>query len=89
MEFDRTLLTDNHLIAVVNCIERNGYAVDDFEFSTQRNHGYSEGKLDPKAIVYVFCISTGIEMNYVLGDEQDFSIAFCDDLKQGIYDTRK
>ncbi len=86
MDFDRTLLTDNYLIAVVKCIENYGYNAGDFEFSTQRTHGYKKGALDPKAIVYVCRISTGIEMNYVLGEESDFSNQFCDDLKSGVFD---
>ena len=86
MEFDRTLLTNNYLVAVINCIENHGYSIDDFEFSTQRTHSYTKGNLDPKAIVYVFRISTGIEMNYVLGEELDFSNQFCEDLSKGVFD---
>ena len=87
MDFDRTLLTDNYLIAVVGCIETNGYDVDDFEFSTQRTHSYKEGVLDPKAIVYVCRISTGVEMTYILGDDPGFSDQFCDNLKSGVFDN--
>ena len=86
MEFDRTLLTENYLVAVINCIENHGYDVADFEFSTQRTHSYTKGVLDPKAIVYVCRISTGIEMNYVLGEGPDFSGLFCDDLIKGTFD---
>ena len=86
MEFDRTLLTENYLVAVIKCIEHHGYELDDFEFSTQRTHGYTKGILDPKAIVYVLRISTGIEMNYVLGEESNFSNSFCNDLISGVFD---
>ena len=48
MEFDRTLLTENHLIKVITCIEKHGYEVDDFEFSTQRLHGYKKAYLIQK-----------------------------------------
>ena len=87
MDFDRTLLTDNYLIAVVNCIENHGYEIEDFEFSTQRTHSYKKGVLDPKAIVYVCRISTGVEMNYVLGEDCDFSNEFCMDLNKGLFDS--
>ena len=49
MEFDRTLLHEKHLISVVTCIEKLGYEVDDFEFSTQRTQSYKHGNLDRKA----------------------------------------
>ena len=86
MEFDRTLLTDNYLVDVIECIEKYGYNLEDFEFSTQRTLAYKKGKIDPKAIVYAFRISTGIEMNYVLGEDPGFSIQFCNDLKSGTFD---
>lgn len=83
MEFDRTLLTTNYLVAVIECIEDQGYNLEDFEFSTQRTLGYKKGKIDPKAIVYACRISTGIEISYVLGEGPDFSNQFCDDLAEG------
>ena len=86
MEFDRTLLTDNYLIAVITCIEKHGYSVEDFEFSTQRTQGYKKGVLNPKAIVYASRISTGIEISYVLGEKENFSKDFCNDLKSGFYE---
>ena len=88
MEFDRTLLTENHLIKVITCIEKHGYEVDDFEFSTQRLHGYRKGMFDPKAVVYACRVSTRIEKSYVLGDEPDFSVSFCDDLLSGVYNKQ-
>ncbi len=86
MEFDRTLLTDNYLIAVITCIEKHGYTVEDFEFSTQRTQGYKKGILDPKAIVYASRISTGIEKSYVLGENENFSRDFCNDLASGFFE---
>ncbi len=87
MEFDRTLLTDNYLVAVIECIESQGHSIDDFEFSTQRTHGYTKGALDPKAIVYVCRLSSGVEMSYVLGQDPDFSSQFCKDLQEGMFDA--
>ena len=86
MEFDRTLLTDNYLIAIVTCIEKHGYSVEDFEFSTQRTRSYKQGILDPKAVVYASRISTGIEKSYVLEDKVKFSDAFCSDLTSGFFE---
>ena len=86
MEFDRTLLTEKYLINVIKCIEDQELELDDFEFSTQRTNSYIQGKLDPKAVVYVCRLSTGIEMTYLLSDDQDFSNVFCQDLKMGVYD---
>ena len=86
MEFDRTLLTDNYLIDVITCIEKHGHSVEDFEFSTQRTQGYKKGVLSPKAIVYASRISTGIEKSYVLGENENFSRDFCNDLKSGFYE---
>ena len=86
MEFDRTLLTENYLIAVIECVEDNGYTIENFEFSTQRTKSYSKGKLDPKAVVYALHINTGIEKSYILGDKPDFANLFCEDLKAGIFD---
>ena len=86
MEFDRTLLTDNYLVAVIQCIEKYGLDLDDFEFSTQRTESYKQGIYDPKAVVYATRISTGIEVSYVLGDKPDFSTAICDDLRSGLFE---
>jgi len=86
MEFDRTLLNENHLISVVTCIEKLGYEVDDFEFSSQRSHGYTKGVMDPKAVVYVCRCSTRIEKNYILNGDYKFSTAFCTDLESGEFD---
>lgn len=86
MEFDRTLLTENYLVAVIQCIEKYGYNLDDFEFSTQRTQSYKQGILDPKAVVYASRISSGIEISYVIGDKPDFSTAFCADLKSGLFE---
>ena len=87
MDFDRTLLTENHLINVTTCIEKLGYEVDDFEFSTQRSHGYKQGFFDPKAVVYICRVSTRIEKSYILRDEPNFSALFCNDLKAGVYNN--
>ena len=86
MEFDRTLLTDNYLIIVVTCIEKHGYTVEDFEFSTQRTQGYKKGILDPKDVVYASRISSGIEKSYVLDENEDFSKQFCSDLDSGFFE---
>ncbi len=86
MEFDRTLLTDNYLVAVITCIEEHGYTVDDFEFSTQRTQGYKKGVLDPKDVVYASRISAGIEKSYILGENADFSKAFCNDIASGLFE---
>jgi len=86
MEFDRTLLTENYLIAVISCIEEHGHTVEDFEFTTQRTQGYKKGVLDPKNIVYVGRISSGVEKSYVLGEDASFSDDFCDDLKSGFFE---
>ena len=86
MEFDRTLLTERYLINVVKCIEDQGLDLDDFEFSTQRTNSYEKGILNPKAVVYVCRLSTGIEMTYLLSEELNFSDTFCQDLKMGVYD---
>jgi len=86
MDFDRTLLTDNFLIAIVTCIEKHGYSIDDFEFSTQRTLSYKQGMLDPKAVVYASRISTGVEKSYILEDKVNFSDAFCADLTSGFFE---
>ena len=52
MEFDRTLLTNNYSIAVVNCIEKHVYELEGFEFLTQRTQGYKKGILNPKDVNY-------------------------------------
>ncbi|QMU60877.1 MAG: hypothetical protein GKR92_03875 [Gammaproteobacteria bacterium] len=85
MDFDRTLLTDNFLIAIITCIEEHGYNVDDFEFSTQRTQSYKQGILDPTAVVYASRISTGVEKSYVLEGQVKFSDAFCADLTTGFF----
>lgn len=86
MEFDRTLLTKNHLIDVISCIEKHGYDLEDFEFSTQRTQSYKQGILDPKAVIYAYRISTGIEISYIFGDDPNFSTAFADDLRAGFFE---
>ncbi len=86
MDFDRTLLTDNFLIAVVDCIEQHGYELEDFEFSTQRTQGYKKGILNPKDIVYASRISTGVEKSYILDENTNFSNEFCDDLQSGFFE---
>ena len=58
MEFDRTLLTEKYLIEVIKCIEAHNVELDDFEFSTQRTKSYQQGKLDSKAVIYIYCVST-------------------------------
>ena len=85
-EFDRTLLTENHLISVITSIEKHGYDLDDFKFYTQRTRSYKLGILDPKAVVYAYRISVGIEISYIVGDDPDFSKAFADDLKAGFFE---
>jgi len=87
MEFDQTLLTQRYLIDVITCIEKHGYDVEDFEFSTQRTNSYKQGNLDPKAIVYAHRVSTGVEISYILGDYPDFSTEFCDDLQAGLFEN--
>lgn len=86
MKFDRTLLNDKHLIDIITYIKKHGYDLKDFEFSTQRTHSYKQGTLNPKAVIYVSRISTGVEISYVLGNDPDFSMAFWDDLKAGIFE---
>ena len=86
MEFDRTLLTDNYLINVITCIEKNGLDVEDFEFYTQRTNSYKQGYLDPKAIVYAHRVSTGVEISYILDEGCDFSAVFADDLQAGLFE---
>lgn len=86
MDFDRTLLTDNFLIAIITCIEKHGFSIDDFEFSTQRTQGYKQGILDPKAVVYALRISTGVEKSYVLEGQVKFSDEFCADLTSGFFE---
>lgn len=87
LEFDRTLLTENHLYDVIMSIEKHGFDLDDFEFYTQRTHSYKKGTLDPKAVIYIHRISTGIEISYIVGEEPKFSAAFADDLKSGFYEN--
>ncbi len=89
MSFDLNLLTENYILKVVRCMERHGYDVDDFEFSTQRIHGFIESKFEPKAIVYVYRVSTKTEKSYVLGEEPDFDVLFCADLENNVYDINK
>ncbi|MEM7401697.1 MAG: hypothetical protein AAF304_07090 [Pseudomonadota bacterium] len=67
-------------------MEKNGYDIKDFEISTERVQGYTKGKLSPKAIIYVFRISTKIEKNYVLDNDPSFSTAFCNDLESRLFD---
>ena len=64
-----------------------GYSLNDFEITTEKVRSYHKGELSPKAIIYVFRISTGIEKNYVLEGEHSFSDALCDDLKSRLYDN--
>ncbi len=83
---DRTLITKNYLHSVIDCIEDNGYDLKDFEISTERVQGYTKGKLSPKAIIYVFRISTKIEKNYELEGKVSFSKALCKDLESQVFD---
>ena len=85
-DFDRTLLTENHLINVITSIEKHGYDLDDFKFSTQRTQSYKQGILDPTAVVYAYRISASIEISYIVGEDPDFSKAFADDLKAGFFE---
>lgn len=85
-EFDRTLITENHLINIITSLEENKYDLDDFKFSTQRTQSYKRGIIDPSAIVYAYRISSGIEISYVIGGNPDFSKAFAEDLKAGFFD---
>lgn len=84
---NRTLITENYLHFVIDCIKRNGYDLKDFEISTERVQGYTKGKLSPKAIIYVYRISTEIEKNYVLEGELSFSDALCEDLGSQVFDN--
>ena len=86
MEFDRTLLTDSYLIEVVTCIEKHGFDVEDFEFTTQRTQGYKRGVLNPKDVVYASRISSGVEKSYILDENSNFSKEFCDDLSSGFFE---
>ena len=84
---NRTLITKNYLHSVIDCIEANGYDLKDFEISTERVQGYKNGRLNPKAIIYVFRLSTEIEKNYVLEGEISFSDALCKDLESQVFDN--
>lgn len=84
---DRTLITKNYLESVLTCMETKGYDIHDFEITTERVQGYTNGRLDPKAIIYVFRKSTGIEINYPLDGKPNFSEALCTDLKKRTFDT--
>ena len=83
---NRTLITKNYLYSVIGCIEDYGYDLTDFEISTERVQGYKNGRLHPKAIIYVYRISTEIEKNYILEGKISFPNAFCYDLKTRLYD---
>ena len=83
---NRTLITKNYLYSIIECIEGNKYDLKDFEISTERVQGYKNGRLNPKAIIYVFRISTGIEKSYVLKGKISFSDALCNDLKMRVFD---
>lgn len=83
----RTLITKNYLHSVIVCMEKEGYSLSDFEITTEKVRGYHKGHLSPKAIIYVFRISTGIEKNYVLEGETSFSVALCKDLKSRLFDN--
>ena len=85
-DFDRTLITENHLINIITALEDYMYDLDDFKFSTQRTQSYKQGILEPSAIVYACRISTGIEISYIVGGNPDFPNAFSEDLKAGFYD---
>jgi hypothetical protein len=84
---NRTLITKNYLGPVITCMEKKGYEIHDFEISTERVQSYTDGHLDPKSIIYVFRISTGIEINYALDGKPNFSEAFCTDLKKRTFDS--
>lgn len=84
---NKTLIAKNHLSSVITCMKAKGYDINDFEISTERVQGYKNGQLDAKAIIYVFRISTGIEINYALNGNPDFSDAFCTDLKKRTFDA--
>ncbi len=84
---NRTLITKNYLHNVILCMKSEGYSLNDFEISTEKVRGYEKGHLSPKAIIYVFRISTGIEKNYVLEGETSFSDALCEDLKSRLFDN--
>lgn len=86
MEFDQSLLTHKHLINVINRIEKHGFDIEDFEFSTQRINSYKQGCLDPKAVVYAHRVSTGVEISYILDEGCDFSVEFADDLQAGLFE---
>ena len=86
MEFDRTLVSENELLGINECMQKHGYSAKDFRFSTQRIHGYENGVLHPKAIVYVCRLSSNIEVSYELGNGDKFSSKFCIDLQTGKYD---
>ena len=88
MEFDRALLSEKDLIEITNCIENQGYDPQDFRFSTQRVHAYRDGKLDPKAIIYVCRLSTGVEISYYLGGEGELVSDLCIDLQIGEFEGK-
>lgn len=84
---DRTLITKNYLGLVIACMESKGYDFSDFEISTERFQSYTEGQPAPKAILYVFRVSSGVEKNYVLDENSEFLDALCKDLKAKTFDS--
>ncbi len=84
---DRTLITKNYLGLVIAVMEKKGYDYRDFEISTERVHSYSQGQPDPKYILYVFRVSTGVEKNYLLDNDSNFLDALSKDLKARTFDS--
>jgi len=84
---DRTLITKNYLGSVLTRMESKGYDFRDFEISTERVQSYTKGKLDPKSILYVYRISSGIEKSYILDKNSNYLDALCEDLKARTFDS--
>ena len=89
MKCDRTILTYNHLSKIINCIQKLGYEINDFEFSTQKSQSYIDGICYPTSVIYVFRNSTKIEMSYVIGCKTDFTNWICEDLTHGVFNEYK
>lgn len=84
---DRALITKNYLGMVINCLEKKGYDFQDFEISSEHVQSYTEGRHDPKFILYIFRVSSNVEKNYVVDDNSDFLGVLCRDLKARTFDS--
>ena len=84
---DRTLITKNYLGLVISCMEKKGYDFQKFEISQERVQSYKDGQPDPKFILYVFRISSGVEKSYILDNNSNYLDALCEDLKARTFDS--